>query len=315
MKRRLLLILLLSHVLASYTAYLIGFAAHSLLPPNAGLMNALPDGDAFLLAPLTVPDLLNRLYEKAAPLGYTRNEFILCARLAYALPLFIFFRLLNFWLPRPAGERRPRLNLRQLSFATAALFSFLVFLTLYNVPGQLPPFADAIGILETRSDVRDGQEVVTFQDSGLLWHNGLLWYQDWRQWCPASDQAGADFIRTLAPPRPTLTHRPVTPPSLTRVRAKPSAFLFVQWARSENGNRLEGTSLFAACCPEWIILVLFLALPTCWLFVRARSHYLSRRTRHRTAHNLCLACGYNLTGNTTGVCPECGSLPSKSVPA
>ena len=29
--------------------------------------------------------------------------------------------------------------------------------------------------------------------------------------------------------------------------------------------------------------------------------------RKRHAHNLCYACGYNLTGNVSGVCPECGT--------
>ena len=30
---------------------------------------------------------------------------------------------------------------------------------------------------------------------------------------------------------------------------------------------------------------------------------------HRNARGLCLACGYDLTGNTSGVCPECGKPP------
>ena len=31
-----------------------------------------------------------------------------------------------------------------------------------------------------------------------------------------------------------------------------------------------------------------------------------RRTRHRP-HGSCRTCGYNLTGNTSGICPECGT--------
>jgi hypothetical protein len=31
-----------------------------------------------------------------------------------------------------------------------------------------------------------------------------------------------------------------------------------------------------------------------------------RRTRRRRDRGLCLACGYNLTGNVSGICPECG---------
>ncbi len=31
------------------------------------------------------------------------------------------------------------------------------------------------------------------------------------------------------------------------------------------------------------------------------------RIRHRKRRNLCVDCAYNLTGNTSGVCPECGT--------
>lgn len=31
------------------------------------------------------------------------------------------------------------------------------------------------------------------------------------------------------------------------------------------------------------------------------------RTRYRRRRGLCLKCGYNLTGNLSGVCPECGT--------
>jgi hypothetical protein len=37
----------------------------------------------------------------------------------------------------------------------------------------------------------------------------------------------------------------------------------------------------------------------------------SRVTRHRRARGLCLSCGYNLTANTTGVCPECGTTAAQ----
>ncbi len=31
------------------------------------------------------------------------------------------------------------------------------------------------------------------------------------------------------------------------------------------------------------------------------------RRRYRRKHDLCMHCGYNLTGNTSGTCPECGT--------
>jgi len=35
-------------------------------------------------------------------------------------------------------------------------------------------------------------------------------------------------------------------------------------------------------------------------------HRRERRLRRRLSHGCCTACGYDLTGNTSGVCPECG---------
>jgi hypothetical protein len=51
--------------------------------------------------------------------------------------------------------------------------------------------------------------------------------------------------------------------------------------------------------PYWIILLLTAILPALWL----RDHLAGRR---RSQTGLCQSCGYNLTGNTSGVCPECG---------
>jgi len=49
--------------------------------------------------------------------------------------------------------------------------------------------------------------------------------------------------------------------------------------------------------PLWL-LVLLTAIPTAWLMVRDRR-------RIRPGH--CLRCGYDLTGNLSGVCSECGA--------
>ena len=49
--------------------------------------------------------------------------------------------------------------------------------------------------------------------------------------------------------------------------------------------------------PPWLGC-LFILLPVAWGIHKAR-----RRT---PGHNVCVYCGYNLTGNISGVCPECG---------
>jgi hypothetical protein len=46
----------------------------------------------------------------------------------------------------------------------------------------------------------------------------------------------------------------------------------------------------------WLLL-LVIGLPTAFIYWRARK---------RIPPGHCRACGYNLTGNVSGVCPECG---------
>jgi len=55
---------------------------------------------------------------------------------------------------------------------------------------------------------------------------------------------------------------------------------------------------------DWMVLSLLLILPT-FAFVR--------HLPKRLSLNLCTNCRYNLTGNTSGTCPECGSpVPSSA---
>jgi len=51
--------------------------------------------------------------------------------------------------------------------------------------------------------------------------------------------------------------------------------------------------------PVWVVVLLLAAYPTI-AFIRG-----PLRLRRRRKLGLCLQCGYNLTGNTSGVCPEC----------
>jgi hypothetical protein len=71
---------------------------------------------------------------------------------------------------------------------------------------------------------------------------------------------------------------------------------------------LEGAAGQAGV-PDWVWLVLLpwfdwtlaaLSLSTLWSLVMP-----SRHGRHRPG--ICLTCGYNLTGNVSGRCPECGT--------
>jgi hypothetical protein len=60
--------------------------------------------------------------------------------------------------------------------------------------------------------------------------------------------------------------------------------------------------------PYWCVVVLTMPLPAIWLIQKRRhTRFLNR--------SICRSCGYNLTGNTSGVCPECGAACKAADPA
>lgn len=62
-------------------------------------------------------------------------------------------------------------------------------------------------------------------------------------------------------------------------------------------DQVQVFGLVAIGCPIWILLVL-IGVPTLWLW---------RRDSQPPGPVCCVECGYNLTGNTSGRCPECGT--------
>lgn len=63
-----------------------------------------------------------------------------------------------------------------------------------------------------------------------------------------------------------------------------------------------GSVMQVVAVPHWFVAVLSAALPGRWLWVWGRS----RRRMLRQGLGLCARCGYNLTGNVSGTCSECG---------
>jgi hypothetical protein len=58
--------------------------------------------------------------------------------------------------------------------------------------------------------------------------------------------------------------------------------------------------VFTAGCPPWFLVLLLGFYPAFAFTVR------SVRLRRRRKRNQCIHCGYDLTGNVSGICPECG---------
>jgi hypothetical protein len=67
------------------------------------------------------------------------------------------------------------------------------------------------------------------------------------------------------------------------------------YAEPERAGRIQTTYILTL--PYWFIALFF---TTCPAIAFIRSPYIRRKK------GLCIKCGYNLTGNVSGVCPECG---------
>ncbi len=74
-------------------------------------------------------------------------------------------------------------------------------------------------------------------------------------------------------------------------------FGLFQWNVFQNPDRRT----YVLSLPTLVLAMLFVAFPTI-AFIRGP---LRRRSRRRKG--LCVSCGYDLTGNVTGVCSECGT--------
>jgi len=70
-----------------------------------------------------------------------------------------------------------------------------------------------------------------------------------------------------------------------------------------NYSTTDRRRYFLAYIPSWEIIGLFGLYPA---VVLALSVTRRVRRRRRRVRGLCIHCGYNLTGNVSGVCPECG---------
>ena len=64
--------------------------------------------------------------------------------------------------------------------------------------------------------------------------------------------------------------------------------------------------LFAACLVDWRFVFLFLFVTVAWLSLAYSAYPYGSPYELVVVPLKCLTCGYDLTGNVSGVCPECG---------
>ena len=116
---------------------------------------------------------------------------------------------------------------------------------------------------------------------------------------------GAGYARFEFAPWPPLPFRPIRwkveriyPPSGRSRYDDVPGFLplhFSYWT----GLYYPGLTV---AMPFWLVFSLFGSFPV-WITLRRRIGKSHRRRRL----GLCITCGYDLTGNKSGVCPECGT--------
>jgi len=60
---------------------------------------------------------------------------------------------------------------------------------------------------------------------------------------------------------------------------------------------------YIATVPCWFVVLVSAVLPSVWI--------IRRRRKQTLTDDQCLTCGYNLTANASGVCPECGTADAR----
>jgi hypothetical protein len=88
-----------------------------------------------------------------------------------------------------------------------------------------------------------------------------------------------------------------------------AAWLQAWWQMRQILNRFSGPGVivhvhdsYSGGLPVPLLIGVTAVLPCCWLLLFRRS-LRARRSRA----GLCRTCRYDLTGNASGVCPECGT--------
>ncbi len=163
----------------------------------------------------------------------------------------------------------------------------------------------------------------------------------WSRW-PALDAALAESVGAVRPdgltyileeavgwPRPSLwrgwvqSAAPAAPVPTHETLSSASPAQTVRFL----GTLTQGPSAFASAWPGELslmpihplwsgLLVNSMIFSSAWLPVIALAVNLrGMRARHRCRRNLCPACAYSLSGNTSRICPECGTPVAPPPPA
>lgn len=132
---------------------------------------------------------------------------------------------------------------------------------------------------------------------GIAFNRGMVWLSTWsRQQRPLT----SDELRGNRSPPPMAWPTPVVRRLPCRIESS-----FMDFRRTDllmSPPSMLDLRVRLLIMPFWIPSVVLAAYPIALLCGIPR-----RRRARRLRLGLCLRCGYDLTGNTSGVCPECGA--------
>jgi len=112
------------------------------------------------------------------------------------------------------------------------------------------------------------------------------------------------------PPSPLRERQPVVgEPGVRHRGAVQGVFWYITDGGTGSGTRASDGAPYhyvffpnrLVFVPHWLAAGAFGVLPVAWFVGRVR------RRRRACGGGRCTACGYDLTGNASGVCPECGT--------
>ena len=210
-------------------------------------------------------------------------------------------------MPSPPSHARTGTARGLLHFLTALSFLLLLGTCALWLYGAVPRPVDSYGYSRRAPELFIGRHVVSQPDRDEFDHRQVIVHSfpGWVQWSVRHEW-------WLKPGR----RREDLGPGHARFRWGAGSLHETweppQWVRRGLGASIEGNDLrprhggnagertLSVATPHWCLALLCAALPAgrAWRIWR-------QRTRDR--RGLCRSCGYDLTANVSGVCPECGS--------
>jgi len=191
---------------------------------------------------------------------------------------------------------------------------------MWDCPLLLGPWCGFVQVMKTRIKtwvfhIFAGMSLLFCLAMPFLWFDSMS-HLLWIGWESQSGTKGVDFSSrdgvvgfTFETQRRLGAWR--TRPAGWDVNRAPNSFLVWGYANKawrpyvpgfiypDHGLRWMGNE-YGITVPHGFLMVLAAIAPTIWI--------IRWRRRRRLGPNLCSQCGYDMTGNKSGACPECGAL-------